>query len=135
VNDYEFALIQKMTGMSPNDMLNYVKFMVVTRGEKGATIYTKGQEMQIPVVHPDMIADPTGVGDAFRGGFLTAYNRGLDLKTCGQVGSLAATYCLEQKGPQGHSYTPADFVTRYRRYYEDEGRLDVLLGGENKPVA
>ena len=135
VNDYEFALIQKMTGMSPSDMLKYVKFMVVTRGEKGATIYTEGQEIQIPVVQPDKIADPTGVGDAFRGGFLTAYSRGLDLRTCGKVGSLAATYCLEQQGPQGHSYTPADFIARYRRSYDDEGRLDVLLEGENSSSA
>jgi adenosine kinase len=133
VNDYEFALIQKMTGMSPQDILKSVRFMVVTRGENGATIFSENQEVNIPVVQPDKIADPTGVGDAFRGGFLTAYCKGLDLKTCGQVGSLAATYCLEQQGPQGHSYTCTDFVARYRRYFDDQGRLDVLLEEENRP--
>jgi hypothetical protein len=43
------------------------------------------------------------------------------------MGALAATYCLEHTGPQGHSYTPAEFVTRYRKYFDDDGKLDVLL--------
>ena len=52
-----------------------------------------------------MIVDPTGVGDAFRGGFLAGYSRGFDWKLCGEIGSLAAVYCLEQKGPQSHTYS------------------------------
>ena len=126
VNDYEFALVEKMTGLSPDDILNYIQFMVVTRGENGAEIYYRGGEFHIPAVTPERIADPTGVGDAFRGGFLTAYCRGLDWKTCGQVGALAATYCLENQGPQGHSYTVHEFIQRYRRCFTDHGRLDVL---------
>jgi len=126
VNDYEFALVQKMTGMSPEQILQSAGFVVVTRGDQGATIYSLQGEIAIPIVPPDLITDPTGVGDAFRGGFLTAYSYGLDLETCGRVGSLAATYCLEQRGPQGHMYTPAEFVARYRHYFEDDGRLEVL---------
>ena len=81
----------------------------------------------IPVVKPTRIADPTGVGDAFRGGFLTGYSLELDLPTCGQMGALAATYCLECPGPQGHMYTPAEFTTRFRQNFDDAGKLDVLL--------
>jgi adenosine kinase len=127
VNDYEFALIQKTTGMTPADILGKVQFMVVTRGEKGASIFFEGLEITVPVVHPERIADPTGVGDAFRGGFLTGYSYGLDWETCGRMGALAATYCLEHTGPQGHSYTPAEFAARYRWNFDDNGKLDVLL--------
>ena len=130
VNDYEFALIQKMTGMSPEDMLQFMSFLVVTRGDQGATINSREQEIDIQTVPPVKIADPTGVGDAFRGGFLTAYCYGLDLKTCGQMGALAATFCLEQRGPQGHSYTREEFVSRYRTYFDDSGELEVLVGGK-----
>lgn len=131
VNDYEFALIQKMTGKTPSDIMERAKFLVVTRGEQGATIYSgDDEEYHIPVVPPSQISDPTGVGDAFRGGFLTAYSHSLDYPTCGQMGSLAATYCLEQHGPQGHSYTPAEFVARFRQHFDDQGKLDVLLGDE-----
>jgi adenosine kinase len=127
VNDYEFALFQKITGMSLAGILQCVQFLVVTQGEKGAAIYCDNEEINIPVVVPERIVDPTGVGDAFRAGFLTGYAHDLDLETCGRMGSLSATYCLEQRGPQGHSYTPAEFVARYRRLFDDHGKLDVLL--------
>ncbi len=126
-NDYEFALIQKMTGMSPQDIQALCKFLVVTRGEHGANVYAGDEQHHVPVVVPDQIVDPTGVGDAFRGGFLTAYAHDLDWLTCGQVGTLAATYCLEHSGSQGHSYTPEQFVARFRHHFDDHGKLDLLL--------
>ncbi len=133
LNDYEFALVQKATRMSPADIAQHVEFIVVTRGDQGAMIFNGDEQINVPVVPPIKITDPTGVGDAFRGGFLTAYRRGLDLETCGRVGALAATYCLEQQGPQGHSYTRQEFVERYRTYYDDQGKLDVLLTDEEQP--
>jgi adenosine kinase len=128
VNDYECALIGKMTGWSPQEILqhNPQAFIVVTRGEDGAVIYAGSESYTIPVVKPECIVDPTGVGDAFRGGFLRGYSLGLDLSTCGLMGALAATYCLEQRGPQGHNYTPAEFVARFRSLFDDGGKLDVL---------
>jgi adenosine kinase len=129
VNDYEYALVMKMTGLSADEMLrdNPQAFIVVTRGEKGATVYTNSQVYDLPVVKPEEIIDPTGVGDAFRGGFLTGYSRDLDLPTCAQMGALAATYCLEQRGPQGHTYTPTEFVNRFRTIFDDDGKLDVII--------
>jgi len=127
VNEYEFALIQKATGMSKADILSQVKFLVVTLGERGALISCGSEDYHIPCVPPEKIADPTGVGDAFRGGFIKAYGFGMDWETCGQVGVLAATYCLENHGPQGHSYNPKEFVERFRRHFDDRGRLDRLL--------
>ncbi len=75
----------------------------------------------------DHILDPTGGGDAFRGGFLTGYRLGLDWETCARLGSLAATYCLENEGPQAHHFTPQQFLARYREFYDDGGMLDILL--------
>ena len=129
VNDYECGLIEKMTGMYPQDISKFTRFMVVTRGEKGAVVFTKGEEYHIPVVPPSSIADPTGVGDAFRGGFLAGYSRGWDWQTCGRMGVLAATYCLEEHGPQGHHYTSAEFVARFRQNFDDQGQLDALIKG------
>ncbi len=127
-NEYEFSLIKKKTGMSQADVLDSVNFMVVTRGNKGATVYEKDTEVQVEAFPTDNIVDPTGSGDAFRGGFLTGYSRGWDWQTCAQMGSLAATYCLESDGPQGHEYACAEFVQRYRQQYEDDnGLLDALL--------
>jgi adenosine kinase len=127
VNDYESGLVEKMTGLDVAGILKYVRLLVITRGEQGSTIYADGQEYHVPVVPPTRIVDPTGVGDAFRGGFLAGFSRGWDWQLCGQMGALAATYCLEQKGTQAHEYTPAEFVARFRLHFDDQGRLDALL--------
>ncbi|HEX7976709.1 MAG TPA: PfkB family carbohydrate kinase, partial [Anaerolineales bacterium] len=127
LNEYEYELLQKHTGLNLADILKCVQFIVITAGERGATIYAGDNRYLIPVVPPTGGAEPTGVGDAFRGGFLRGYRLGLDWQNCGQMGALAATYCLEQRGTQNHSYTPAEFVTRYRTIFDDQGALDALL--------
>jgi adenosine kinase len=127
VNEYEFELVQKHTGLTAQEIFNKVGFTVITCGEKGASIFTEGKEIEIPAVKPTKIADPTGVGDAFRGGFLTGYRFGLPLETCGRMGALAATYCLEQRGTQNHSYTPADFVTRYQATFGSAEQIQLLV--------
>lgn len=126
-NDYEFGLISKKTGWDLRQILKHVKIVVVTRGKEGASLYTDGQEHTIATVPEREIVDPTGVGDAFRGGFLTGYAHGWDWVLCGEVGSLAAVYCLECRGPQSHSYTRKEFVERFRQQFDDKGKLDELL--------
>ena len=126
-NDYEFGLISKKTGWSLDQMLEHVNVLVITRGKDGADLYAGGDAVHIPTVPEDEIVDPTGVGDAFRGGFLAGYSRGFKWKLCGEIGSLAAVYCLEQKGPQSHSYTREEFVGRFRRHFDDGDVLDGLL--------
>ena len=126
-NDYEFGLISKKTGWSLDQILEHVKVLVITRGKDGADLYAGGDSVHIPTVPENEIVDPTGVGDSFRGGFLAGYSRGFDWKLCGEIGSLAAVYCLEQKGPQRHNYTRQEFVARFRNHFDDGGKLDELL--------
>ena len=126
-NDYEFGMISKKTGWSLDQILEHVKVLVITRGKDGADLYAGGDSVHIPTVPEDEIVDPTGVGDAFRGGFLTGYSHGLEWKLCGEIGSLAAVYCLEQRGPQSHAYTRKDFVERFRKHFDDNGKLDALV--------
>lgn len=126
-NDYEFGLISKKTGWSLQQILKHVKVVVITRGKDGANLYTNGEEYFIPTVPEEKIVDPTGVGDAFRGGFLTGFAHGFDWVLCGEIGSLAAVYCLEQQGPQSHTYTREEFVRRFRQHFDDQGKLNALL--------
>jgi len=126
-NDYEFGLISKKTGWSLDQILEHVKVLVITRGKDGADLYAGNDTVHIPTVPEREIVDPTGVGDAFRGGFLAGYSRGFNWKLCGEIGSLAAVYCLEQNGPQSHAYTREEFVERFREHFDDGGKLDILL--------
>lgn len=134
VNDYEFDLILKRTGLQKGEILQRVELVVITRGDAGSTLYSRGEEIEIPVVPPDEIVDPTGVGDAFRGGFLVGYSYGLSWQLCGQMGSLAATCCLEADGPQGHHFTKQEFIHRFREHFDDQGELDILTDTESKQV-
>lgn len=125
-NEYEYSLIQKKTEMEPAEILKKIEFLVVTMGEKGAVIYVDGTEIQIPAVSPKEIVDPTGAGDAFRGGFLTGYGRGWEMELCGQIGATAAAYCLEHDGPQGQKYTPKEFVARFEQNFGDNQLIKEL---------
>jgi adenosine kinase len=127
VNDYEFGLVCQKTGLDRKAILDRVGVLVVTKGEEGAVATADGRDIAIPIFPPDRIVDPTGVGDAFRGGFLTALGAGLGWELCGRVGALAATCALEHLGPQSHSYTPAEFVARFRSKWEDGGALEALV--------
>lgn len=126
-NEYEFELLQNATELNAGEIRDRVRFMVITQGKEGALVYAEGRKFTIPVFPPEQIIDPTGVGDAFRGGFLRGLTLGFDWQTCGQMGALAATYCLEHRGTQNHSYTPQEFVERYRTQFDDQGALDALL--------
>jgi adenosine kinase len=127
VNDYEMGLITDKTGVLETDPRLADKIVAVTRGENGATIYAAGAVHHIPIVPPRQILDPTGAGDAFRGGLLCGMAAGWDWGVAGRMGALAATYCLEVLGPQNFAYTRAEFVARYREHFDDEGVLDALL--------
>jgi adenosine kinase len=135
VNEYEFELLQKHTGLSPAEIIAKAAFLVVTLGEKGARIYVKGDTYEVPAIKPDTAADPTGVGDAFRAGFLTGYSHGLDWQTCGQMGALAATYCLEKPGTQNHCFTPLEFAQRYERNFKSALQLSALTGSTGVSAA
>jgi adenosine kinase len=126
-NEYEFSLIQQKTGLSEADILDCAGGLLVTKGADGSWFLMDGQEEHIPAVPPDCLVDPTGAGDAYRAGLLRGIQLGLPPRIAGRIGALAATYALEHIGSQKHSFTPAEFVCRFRQHFDDEGALDVLL--------
>lgn len=126
VNDYELGLIEKKTGLESAEIRALTQHLVVTKGEHGVSILNDGIH-HIPAALTEQIADPTGVGDAFRGGFLRAYLGGADWETAGKVGALAATYCLEHVGPQAHRYTPDEFLLRFEQTFGDAEQVRKAL--------
>jgi adenosine kinase len=117
LNDYELELLRQKTGLDEAALIARTQTLVVTRGEEGSTIMTADSELRVPAVTPHRIADPTGVGDAFRGGFMKGMVAGLDLETSGRLGSVAATYALEHLGGSSHAYTWAEFAARYEEHF------------------
>jgi adenosine kinase len=130
VNEYEFGMIKNKTGLSDRELLALPKATIVTQGEKGSTIHVGNQVLSIPVVPPEPLAEPTGVGDAYRGGIIKGMLRGYPWSITGRIAALAATYVLEQHGTQNHYYTLEEFVDRYRRVFGDATELQDLLTNE-----
>ena len=117
VNDYEFELLRQKTGMNEEDVQQQAEVLVITRGENGSTVLTKGTRVDVPAVMPNRITDPTGVGDAFRGGFMKGLAIGAPFEVCARLGSVAATYALEHLGGTSHAYSVAEFMTRYEAHF------------------
>jgi adenosine kinase len=116
-NDYEFELIKEKTGLGQADILRASEALIVTRGEHGSSVITKAGRTDVPAVTPHRIVDPTGVGDAFRGGLMKGMAMGLSYGVSAQFGSVAATYALEHLGGQSHSYSWAAFLERYQLHF------------------
>jgi adenosine kinase len=125
-NDYESEIIREKTGLDEKALLQLAHAVVVTKGEKGATVMLRDAVMDIPAVPPARLADPTGVGDAFRGGFMKGLASGAGYDVCGRMGSVAAAYALEHLGGSSHHYTWPDFVARYDANF---GPLRLPVGG------
>jgi adenosine kinase len=117
-NDYEFELIRQKTGFSEGDVLAQAKSLVITRGEDGSSVYlSSGERVDVAAIPPHRIVDPTGVGDAYRGGLMKGMALRLPYEVCAQMGSVAAAYALEHLGGQSHSYTLDEFTRRYEQHF------------------
>jgi len=116
-NDYEFALIRQKTDMGEAEILAVTEALVVTRGEDGCSIYGADSRVDVKAVLSDRIVDPTGVGDAFRGGFMKGLAAEQSYQMCAQLGAVAATYALEHLGGQSHAYTLGEFKARYEEHF------------------
>ena len=117
VNDYESELIMDRTGWSLKDIAERVEALIVTRGGKGSHIYTKTKTHEIPTASANSLADPTGCGDAYRGGILHGLLNGMDWETTGRIASLIGAIKIERPGPQNHFVTQDEFRARFKKEF------------------
>jgi adenosine kinase len=126
VNEYELGMIRNKTGLSHGELLALPEVTIVTQGEAGSTIFVGGQVWGIPSAPPQRLAEPTGVGDAYRAGVIKGMLRGYRWEITGRIAALAATYVLEHRGTQNHRYSLQEFVDRYRQVFGDVPELEDL---------
>ena len=125
-NAYEAQLVRDKTGWSADEVLDRVGTRVTTSGADGLLIERTGEEsIRVVAARATELADPTGVGDGFRAGFLTATGWGLPLERAAQVGAVLATYVLETVGTQEYTFTPEGFCSRLADAYGDEAAAEV----------
>jgi adenosine kinase len=117
VNDYEANLVSNKTGWSVDDIAKRVQALIVTRGEHGALIYHEGKAEEIPAVPASKVVDPTGCGDAFRGGLLYGIERGLDWASTGRLASLMGSLKIEHAGPQTYVHSAEEIGQRFKQAF------------------
>jgi adenosine kinase len=120
VNDYEFEMLRSRLHLAEADMLRCTETLIITRGEAGSTVMTRDARFDVPAVLTARPVDPTGVGDAYRAGIMKGMVLGLPWDVTGRMASLAATYVLENHGPQNHRYTREEFIQRYRTHFGND---------------
>lgn len=126
MNEYELALAIQKTGWSDHEILQRVKYRVVTLGSDGARIESiDGTFIKVGCAKEKAKVDPTGVGDSFRSGFVAGLAWGLSLERCAQLGSMIATYVIETTGTQEYRFTRDEFIARFRDAYGDESAAAI----------
>jgi adenosine kinase len=118
LNEYELALVLQKTGWSDAELFDQVAIRVITMGSRGSRIEEHGRPtLKVPVPAERAKVDPTGVGDAYRAGFMAGLSWGFGHERCAQLGSMLATYCLESTGTQEYRFTSEDFLARFSQAY------------------
>ncbi len=125
-NDYERALLETKSGWSAPELLGRVGQRVTTYGAAGCVIEQLGRDrIEVSAVPAMAAVDPTGVGDAFRAGFIAGRVWGLPLQRAAQVGCLLATLVLESVGTQEYGVDPEPMLQRLQDVYGMEAAADV----------
>ena len=125
-NDYEWDLLLQKSGWSEAEVMSQIQLRVTTLGEKGVDLVGRdGTFVHVDVVPETHKEDPTGIGDAFRAGFLTGRDAGLSLERSAQLASLVATLVLEAPGPQEWTWNKDVAVQRLTDAYGAEAAADI----------
>ncbi|MFG2720294.1 carbohydrate kinase family protein [Streptomyces sp. NPDC048416] len=125
-NEYEKGLIESKTGWSDEEILAKVEHRVTTLGSRGVRIERTGAEpIVVGVPEEEAKVDPTGVGDAFRAGFLTGLSWGVGHERAAQLGCMLATLVIETLGTQEYTMRRANFMDRFTKAYGDEAAAEV----------
>jgi len=117
VNDYEGQMLQERTGKKIEELAKLVKALVVTLGARGSVVYSGGQQIEIPCVKAEAVADPTGCGDAFRAGLLYGIGAGLDWPQTGRLAALLGAIKIAKRGGQNHHFTRDEIAQRFKESF------------------
>ena len=124
VNDYELSVLCEKLATTPQKLSEQVPILITTKGKDGSIISGSAvsESLEIGIAKPKSIVDPTGAGDAYRAGFLYGYLRQWDLRICGQLGAVVASFIVEQHGTQ-QIFTKQAIMNRYQDNFNEEIEL------------
>jgi len=125
-NDYEWDLLLQKSGLTEAQVMSQIGLRVTTLGPKGVDLVSPdGTVVHVGIVPETHQADPTGIGDAFRAGFLMGRSAGLSLERSAQLASLVAVLVFEAPGPQEWTWDKASAITRITDAYGADAGTEI----------
>lgn len=119
VNDYEAGMLAERTGQPIEDLAREVDALIVTHGAAGSVLHRNGSRERIAAAPITSAVDPTGCGDAYRGGLLYGLANGWDWQRCARLGSIMGAIKIEVQGPQNHPLERNAIARRYEQVWGD----------------
>jgi len=116
-NDYELELIKNKTGLSTEQLLEVVGTIVTTKGAYGSEVSTRDGVVRVPAVPTENVVDPTGAGDAFRGGLIKGLIQGYPVPRAAMLGTICAHYVIQRRGTQEYSFTMKEFNAKLKQHF------------------
>jgi adenosine kinase len=109
VNDYEGKMLCDRTGWTPAELSRKVRGLIITLGAEGSEVWIQGEKDWIAPTPAVDLVDPTGCGDAYRGGLLFGLERGWPLAKAAALGNRMGSHKIAFRGPQNYPLDPAKF--------------------------
>lgn len=116
-NQYELEMITSKTGLTIDQLLTMVQAVITTMGASGTEVLMPNEATRIPVVPTENAVDPTGAGDAFRGGLIKGIVLGYPLVRAAQMGTVCAHYVVQQNGTQEYSFNLEEFTAKLEQHF------------------
>ncbi len=118
-NDYEIAMILKRLDISINQLINRGTNVIITLGENGVDYYDVGAKhdspMHVKAFNVTKMIDPTGAGDAWRGGFVAGLLMNYQIIDCLKLGNVMASFAIEKYGTVNHRPAKKEIEKRMRK--------------------
>ena len=102
VNDYEGKMLSERSGLSFAEISTQVQGLMVTLGAEGCELWENGVRTHVPGIQATAVVDPTGCGDAWRGGLLWGLEQGRPLRSCVELGNRMGALKIAARGPQNY---------------------------------
>jgi adenosine kinase len=117
-NDYELDLIMNKTGLNRKELVSLTGSIIVTLGDLGSQIFSGEGDIKIPIARARTVKDPTGAGDSYRGGLISGLAQGKEMTDCALMGSVCASFAVENYGTQEYTFTLDEFKARLNDCYD-----------------
>lgn len=121
-NIHEMEQIKKKTELNEDQIMEFVKAIITTKGSEGSELIYKDNrgrifKVNIPIAVPEKIEDTTGAGDGYRAGILSGLILNMTILDACRLGSIIGSFVIETSGAQTQNFNIDQIRKRFFKTY------------------